>query len=187
MEKVNLGYSIKNIPIPTRKSYLLQVMEKIEIVIKRMRWKAIQFSNNENNDRKMEWYGVKSLTSPRPVKELTPFRSELISLVKNIKFKKVRNHFQDRLQKDLRKVKASNKTMTFADKTTNVYRLTREEYEKILNDSLTATYKKASNNIKIKINVAGKQVLRNNKVLKRMQANGENNCFISLKDHKENF
>ena len=187
MEKVNLDYSIKNIPIPTRKSYLLQLMEKIEMLIKRMRWKAIQFSNNENNDSKTEWYGLKSLSSPRPVKELTPFENELISLVKNIKFRKVRNHFQDRLQQDLRRMKASNKTMTFADKTTNIYRLTREEYDKILNDSITATYKKASNNIKKKINAAGKQVLRNNKVLKRMQTNGENNCFISLKDHKENF
>ena len=52
-------------------------------------------------------------------------------------------------------MKASNKIMTFADKTTNTYRLTREEYEKILNDSITATYKKANNNIKKKINAAG--------------------------------
>ena len=84
-------------------------------------------------------------------------------------------------------MKASNKTMIFADKTTNIYRLTRTEYEKILNDSITATYKKASNNIKKNINAAGKQVMRNNKVLKAMQTNGENNFFISLKDHKENF
>ena len=187
VEKVNLGYSIKSIPTPTRKSYLLQPMEKIEMVIKRMRWKAIQFSNNENNDSKTKWYGLKSISSPRPVKELTPFENVLISLVKNMKFRKVRNHFQDRLQQDLRRMKASNKTMTFADKTRNIYRLTREEYDKILNDSITATYKKASNNIKKKINAAGKQVLINNKLLKRMQTNGENNCFISLKDHKENF
>ena len=88
---------------------------------------------------------------------------------------------------DLKRMKASNKTMTFADKTTNIYRLTREGHRKILNDSITATYKKASNNIKKNINAAGKQLLCNNKVLKRMQTNGENNCFISLKDHKENF
>ena len=187
MEKVNLGYSIKNIPIPTQKSDLLQLMEKIEMVIKRMRWKAIQFSNNEDNDSKTEWYGLKLLRTPRPVEELTPFENQLISLVKNIKFRKVRNHFQDQLKQHLKRMKASNKTMTFADKTTNIYGLTREEYEKILNDSITATYKKASNNIRKKINAAGKQVLRNNKVLKRMQTNGENNCFISLKDHKENF
>ena len=84
-------------------------------------------------------------------------------------------------------MKASNKTMPFADKTTNIYRLTKEEYEKILNDSITATYKKANNNIKKKINADGKQELRNIKVLKRMQKNRENNSFISPKDHKENF
>ena len=38
-----------------------------------------------------------------------------------------------------------------------------------------------------KINAARKQVLDNNKVLKRKKTNGENNCFISLKVHKENF
>ena len=137
-----------------------------------MRWKGIPFSNNEDNDRKTEWHGLKSLSSPSPVKELTSFENELISLVKNIKFRKAINHFQDQLQQDLKRMKASNKTMTFADKTTNIYRLTREEYEKKVNESITTTYKKASNNIKKKINAAVKKVLRNNKVLKRMQTNG---------------
>ena len=77
--------------------------------------------------------------------------------------------------------------MTFRDKTTNIYRSIKEEHDKILNDSITAVDKKSINNIKKKINATGKQALRNNKVLKRMQTNVENNCFISLKDHKENF
>ena len=62
MKKVNLGYSIKNIPIPTQENYLLQLLEKIEMVIKIMRWRAIQFNNNENNNRKVEWYALKSLS-----------------------------------------------------------------------------------------------------------------------------
>ena len=52
MEKVNFDYSIKNIPIPSRNKYLLEHMEKIEMVTKRMRWKAIRFSYNEVNDKK---------------------------------------------------------------------------------------------------------------------------------------
>ena len=28
MEKVNLGYSVKNIPIPSRKGYLILLLEK---------------------------------------------------------------------------------------------------------------------------------------------------------------
>ena len=86
---------------------------------------SIQFSNNENHDSKTEWYGLRSLSSPKPVKEVTPFENELISLVKNIRYRKVRNHFQNQQQEDLRRMKASNKTMTFADKTTSIYRLTR--------------------------------------------------------------
>ena len=48
-------------------------------------------------------------------------------------------------------------------------------------------YKKASSNIQKKTIPAGKQVLHNNKALKRRRTNGENNCFISLEDHKEDF
>ena len=51
-----------------------------------MRWKATYFCGNEDNDNKTECYGLKSLSPPRPVKELTPFKNELILFVKNIKF-----------------------------------------------------------------------------------------------------
>ena len=54
MVKVNLGYSIKNIPIPSQKSYLLQLMDKIEMMIKRMKRKAIHFSDNEDYINKTE-------------------------------------------------------------------------------------------------------------------------------------
>ena len=50
MEKFNFGYSVKNIPIPSEREYKIQLTEKIEAVIRRMRWKAI-FS--EGNDEKI--------------------------------------------------------------------------------------------------------------------------------------
>ena len=40
MEKLQFDYSHKNIPMPTERNDKLQLMEKIELVIKRMRWKA---------------------------------------------------------------------------------------------------------------------------------------------------
>ena len=40
MEEVNFNYSLKNIPTPTKTSYQLMLMEKIDSFIKRMRWKA---------------------------------------------------------------------------------------------------------------------------------------------------
>ena len=53
MEKVNLGYSIKNIARPSERTYLLQLMEKVEMVITRMRWRAIRFNNNDSIDNVM--------------------------------------------------------------------------------------------------------------------------------------
>ena len=102
LEKINLGYFIKNIPIPSERTYLLQLMEKAETVITRMRWKAIHFNNNDSKDNNIEenteWYGLKSPYSPRQVKELIPFENGLVELIRHIKFRKIRNTFQEKLR-----------------------------------------------------------------------------------------
>ena len=51
-------------------------------------------------------------------------------------------------------------------------------------NSLTFNYKKASNNIKKQINMAGKNQMRDKEVIKRMETNEEGNSFITMKDHK---
>ena len=47
--------------------------------------------------------------------------------------------------------------------------------------------KKANNSIKKKINMAGKQILKSNEILSRVEINVGNNCLFTLKDHKDNF
>ena len=68
-----------------------------------------------------------------------------------------------------------------------MYRLTKEQYEQLKRNPITATYKKARVKIKEKVDKNGVKFAKNAGVLDRMQTNGTNNCFISLKDHKENF
>ena len=75
----------------------------------------------------------------KPVRYI--FDVDLVDLVKNIKFCKVRNDFQMKLREDLMKVRSSKKTMTFADKTSNMYRLEKEEYHRLLQNAVTTTYK----------------------------------------------
>ena len=116
------------------------------MVITRMRWEAIHFNNNDSTDNDIEdnteWYGLKSPYSPRQVKELIPFENDLVELIRNIKFRKIRNTFQEKLKDDIKLIKDSHKTMTFADKTSNMYRLTKEQYDKLIMNSITSTYKK---------------------------------------------
>ena len=190
MEKINLGYSTKNIPIPNERTYLMQLVEKIEAVIKRMRWKAIFFSEEESSETqptRPQRYGLNSEKCPTQMKELVPFEDDLIQMVKNIKFRNVKNDFQKKLSEDIRKIQRSTKTVTPADKTSNMYRLTKEEYNKLLNDSITATYKKASAKKEERINTGGKKYAKDAKVADKMEVNAKKDAFITLKDHKENF
>ena len=98
MEKVNSKYSIKNIPIPLERAYLLQLMEKIEMFIKRMRWKTIS-CNNKANYNSSERYGLKTLKCPKQVKELVSFKNDLIDMLKVIEFRKIKNQFLTKLIK----------------------------------------------------------------------------------------
>ena len=58
MEKLKFDYSMKNIPVTTERSYLLKLIEQIEMVIKRMRWKVI-YCDMKGNRNKTENIWVK--------------------------------------------------------------------------------------------------------------------------------
>ena len=130
---------------------------------------------------------MKSNKCPPQLKELIPFEYDLIDLVKNIKFRKVRNDFQMKLHEDLRKVRSSKKTLTFADKTSNMYRLEKEEYRHLLQNAVTTTYKKSNKETERRINCEGIKYAKEANILDKVEVNGTANCFVTLKDHKEDF
>ena len=53
MEAIDFGYSMKNIPITSKHRYKLKLTEKVESVLKRMRWKANFFDGNSNTAREV--------------------------------------------------------------------------------------------------------------------------------------
>ena len=108
MEKVSLNYSTKNIPIPSERNYLLKLTEKTELVIKQMRWKAIYCNEGKGRRNQTEWSGMRLTRCPGKVNELVPFEKDLIALVRNVKFRKVKNQFQKKLQQDIRKIRTSD-------------------------------------------------------------------------------
>ena len=80
-------------------------MEKIELVIKRTRWKAHFYNERKDGKEnetqtKPETYGLKSLNCLPQVKELIQFESDLLNIIKSLKFRKTRSHFQKRLKDD---------------------------------------------------------------------------------------
>ena len=191
MERVNLGYSVKNIPTPSERAYKKQLIESIEAVIKRMRWKATFFDPNRVEtsapEEEVETYGLKTARCPAQINSMKKFESDLMSISDNISFRRDSNDLQKRMKKDMKDMKNSNKTLTPADKTTNLYRLSKDQYENLKTNAITSTYKKASIKLKEKVDKGGVKYAKKAGVLDRMQINGTNQCFVTLKDHKENF
>ena len=58
MVKLNFDYLMKN-PVTTERSYVLKLIEQIEMVIKRIRWKAV-YCDMKGNNIKTETHWLKS-------------------------------------------------------------------------------------------------------------------------------
>ena len=137
-----MNYSGKNIPLPTK-----CLLEKIELVIKRMHWKAHFFlkknDTEEENDSASEpendhaYYGLKSKRTPPKIDEMANFERDMLNIVDNLKFRQVKNEFQSKLDKDVRDINASNRVFVHADKTRNIYQMKVDDYRKTLQDNIT--------------------------------------------------
>ena len=108
-------------------------------------------------------------------------------MVRKIEFTSVRNDFQKKLQSDVQSIQSSNKLFVFADKSTNLYELTGEHYEKLLHDNITQTYKKANAGEKLKIDKESKKFAKSLNLDDNMECYSDQCTFITLKDHKEDF
>ena len=72
MEAIKFDYSMKNILVTTEIIYLLKLIEKIEMVIKRMRWKVI-YCDMKGNSIETKTYWLKSQKTPPPINESAAF------------------------------------------------------------------------------------------------------------------
>ena len=153
MERVNIDYSLKNIPIPSNQSFLKCMIEKIESLIRRMRWKAHFFdSNNTENNSSLNFnFGFKSDKTPPQKEHLNAFENDLYDMVRCIQFRSSRNVFQKQLATDIKQIKETDFVLVSADKTTNMYIMSVQEYHKLLTENITKTYKKVVNQIYVKL------------------------------------
>ena len=135
---------MKNLPLPFEKLYKTIIIEKVELLIKRMRWKTHLYENSGLNTPTSLNYIFKSRKCLPQHKDLMQFENNLLELVKRVKFKKVKNEFLDQLHKDITSIKKSKIFLFFADKTWNIYETDKNTYSKLLTDTISKTYKKQS-------------------------------------------
>jgi hypothetical protein len=113
-------------------------------------------------------FGFNTTNHPPKVDEL---QDMLYDLVVGIKFRKYSNQFQKQLKEDIKKIVDEKRMFISADKTINLYKVTKEKHKELLNKHINKDYKKADE----------ETVKDITKVDKRIDSD-----FI-LKDHKPNF
>ena len=103
------------------------------------------------------------------------------------KFRNVNNKFQKKLNEDINKIKKSTKAFIPADKTSNFYKLDKTQHDKLLTNSITTTYKKASKDATNIIDLQAKSIAQELNIDNRTEQIAKQQAFITLKDHKDNF
>ena len=69
-------------------------------------------------------------SNPGTARHNVTYLKDVFDIIKSIKFRKVRNKFQEELKEDLSKIRKSRNMFVFADKTNNVYEMKSEDHEK---------------------------------------------------------
>ena len=122
MELKNFGYSLKNIPIPSKSNYLKCMIEKVESFVKRLRWKAFYFCKEKGTliKKTAKFLCLEVPATPPQIEHLNSFENALYDLIQSIEFKTVRDEFLNKLQKDVENISSSKNMLVFADKSTNL-------------------------------------------------------------------
>ena len=188
MEKSEIIYSLKNIPIPSKESYQLNFIDKIKSLVKRMIWRAFYYLKQQKFDNEIkETFGFKSKKCLPPCSDLVPFEKDLLDMVTSLKFRHVKHLFQRELSEDIRKIKRLPNVFVFADKRNNIYEMSEDHHKKLLDDNVTQTYQKAQPKLEASINMEAKSVSTKLKISDRVQRIARTPAFVTLKDHKDNF
>ena len=69
--------------------------------------------------------------------ELKSFEDDVEKLIRNIQFRRLRDNFQKTLQKDAVTIRWSKDVFVPANKTKNIYRKERAQYERLLRENIT--------------------------------------------------
>ena len=93
MENSEIKYTLRNIPIPSQKSYQLNLIGKIKSLVKHMRWRTFHYFNQQKCDNNIkETFGFKLRKCPPPCSNLIPLEKDLSDMV-TLKFRDVKIHF----------------------------------------------------------------------------------------------
>ena len=187
MDQVNFEFSTKNIPIPSEKDFIVELIKSVEKFVKNLKWRAFHYQNPRSNNQRKETFGFNTTSPPPRVPEIDELQEMLYDLVVDIKFKKHSNEFQTKLKNNIRNIANENKMFIAADKTSNFYKVPRDKHEELLKKQINKDYKKSDQTTIKNITKKDKEIAANLDIDDRIYTTSHRQAFITLKDHKPNF
>ena len=115
------------------------------------------------------------------------FEAEMIGMVKEVKFRKMRNNIQQKMYEDMRRFKESENIFVKSDKSGNLYEIEKGKYKQMMFKEVVKNYKKAPPDLEKELNSEAKILTHRLGIVGRVEKYNTKNCFITIKDHESDF
>ena len=186
MDKFNINYSLKNVPLHPKSVYKTKLIEQTEKLMSKMRWKLF-FWLNPNASSKKQTFGFKSENTAPANILLKPFEDDLLETISKIEYKNVTNPLQTIMEQDKKKINECEDVIVQADKTSNLYKMSPDQYKKLLLENITTEYKKTDEDKVSKTNEEAAKITDKLDISDRVDAMTRSKAYITVKDHKPRF
>ena len=193
LEQIDIDYSMFNIPISNKYLYKKKMYQKVYKFIQSLRWRAFWYLKNKDNSdtsntNSHDYSNIFPTRNSAPECDLLkPFENALYLLIKSIEFRSCYSPFQKKLIHDVKTINKSNRLVIFSDKTRNLYFIDKKEYKQILQENITAKYRKTDDNYINEINKEALSIIKEIKVSGKVKKIQNNSAFLTVKDHKTEF
>ena len=115
------------------------------------------------------------------------FEAELKGIVKNIKFKKIHYDIQQKMNRDIKRIKESDCILAKSDKSGNLYETDKRKYKQMMFNEVIKHYRKAPPHLEKEFNSEAKMLASKLGIVDRVEKYNTKNCFITIKDYKSDF
>ena len=187
MDELNIPYSQKNIPLHSKTSIRKQLVKRTEDFVSRMRWHLYHIRNPNPNNNDKKTFGFRTTTTAPFMDELKDFENDLFKMINNVKFKPTNSNLQDQMKKDVQQIEQSDKVFVNGDKSRRIYKMEKDDYNKMVKDNITSKYRKSDRNRVDEVNREAAGIARKLDLVDRIDAMTESQAMITIKDHKDNF
>ena len=130
---------------------------------------------------------IKTPNSASKDDDLKVFEKRMFVIPNRIKSRDPRNAYQNKLKKDVSKIKGQERLVVMSDKTRNAYLCKSEDYNKYMSNAITKDYKKADINVISIINSEAAAITNKLEISDRVDQFRLQEPFITIKDHKADF